>query len=238
MEAALEEARRVMFSVVASVLGKTGIKPKVMDILVFNCSLFFPHSLLSTMVVNKFEFLNFNLSGMGCSASLLSIDLILARDLLQVHPNSNALVVSTEIITPNSYSGKQRSMLLPNCIFRMGGAAILLSNKSCDRQRAKYRLLHVVRTHMGGIRLLDSWRIPPQRPHCSGWQSHEDEHRGHRVASPPSIREAPLPHHFHCSKAVGTSSRRLMINHSRIATWHTLIGHRACGIIAHTSGGC
>lgn len=37
-------------------------------------------------------------------------------------------------------------MLVPNCIFRANGAAILLSNKSKDSWRAKYELKHVVRT--------------------------------------------------------------------------------------------
>lgn len=37
-------------------------------------------------------------------------------------------------------------MLVPNCIFRSNGAAILLSNKSTDSWRAKYELQHVVRT--------------------------------------------------------------------------------------------
>jgi 3-ketoacyl-CoA synthase len=36
-------------------------------------------------------------------------------------------------------------MLLSNCLFRMGGAAILLSNKIRDRRRSKYKLLHTVR---------------------------------------------------------------------------------------------
>jgi len=66
-----------------------------------------------------------------------------------VHPNSNALVVSTEIITPNFYQGSRRDMLLPNCLFRMGAAAILLSNRRREARRAKYRLVHVVRTHKG-----------------------------------------------------------------------------------------
>ncbi|KAL6123988.1 hypothetical protein ACLB2K_076504 [Fragaria x ananassa] len=38
-------------------------------------------------------------------------------------------------------------LLLPNCIFRCGGAAVLLSNKSKDRSWSKYELVHTVRTH-------------------------------------------------------------------------------------------
>ncbi|KAJ6762658.1 3-KETOACYL-COA SYNTHASE [Salix purpurea] len=44
---------------------------------------------------------------------------------------------------------KVKSMLLANCLFRMGGAAILLSNRKSDRQIAKYELQHLVRTHLG-----------------------------------------------------------------------------------------
>ncbi|XP_078444723.1 3-ketoacyl-CoA synthase 6-like [Wolffia australiana] len=151
MEAARAEAEMVIFSALDSLFQRTGLKPKDIDILIVNCSLFSPTPSLSAMVINKYKMRSniksFNLSGMGCSAGLISIDL--ARDLLQVHRNSNAVVVSTEIITPNWYAGNQRSMLLPNCLFRMGGAAILLSNHRRDRSRAKYRLVHVVRTHKG-----------------------------------------------------------------------------------------
>ncbi|KAK8363557.1 hypothetical protein V6Z11_A03G172800 [Gossypium hirsutum] len=151
MEAARGEAEVVIFSAMDSLFKKTGLKPKDIDILIVNCSLFSPTPSLSAMVINKYKLRSniksFNLSGMGCSAGLISIDL--ARDLLQVHPNSNAVVVSTEIITPNYYQGKERAMLLPNCLFRMGGAAILLSNRRSERRRAKYRLVHVVRTHKG-----------------------------------------------------------------------------------------
>ncbi len=52
----------------------------------------------------------------------------------QVYPNSTALVVSTENITQNWYFGEERSMLIPNCLFRIGGAAMVLSNK-CVRFR-------------------------------------------------------------------------------------------------------
>lgn len=40
-------------------------------------------------------------------------------------------------------------MLVPNCLFRVGAAAAVLSNKITDSWRAKYELKHVVRTHMG-----------------------------------------------------------------------------------------
>lgn len=57
--------------------------------------------------------------------------------LLQVYPNSTALVVSTENITQNWYFGEERSMLIPNCLFRIGGAAMVLSNRfvQCDVQQ-------------------------------------------------------------------------------------------------------
>lgn len=66
-----------------------------------------------------------------------------------MYGNSYAVVVSTENITLNWYFGNNRSMLLSNCIFRMGGAAILLSNRRRERWRSKYELVHTVRTHKG-----------------------------------------------------------------------------------------
>ncbi|KAL8493499.1 hypothetical protein ACS0TY_024639 [Phlomoides rotata] len=148
---AREEAELVIFSAMDALFLKTGLKPSDIDIFILNCSLFSPTPSLTAMVINKYKLRSniksFNLSGMGCSASLISIDL--AKDLLQQYPNSNAVVLSTEILTLNSYTGTERAMLLPNCLFRMGAAAILLSNRWVDRRRAKYRLVHVVRTHNG-----------------------------------------------------------------------------------------
>ncbi|KAK4388956.1 3-ketoacyl-CoA synthase 10 [Sesamum angolense] len=69
--------------------------------------------------------------------------------MLQANPNNYAVVVSTEMVGYNWYPGKDRSMLIPNCYFRMGCAAMLLSNRHRDHRRAKYRLEHIVRTHKG-----------------------------------------------------------------------------------------
>ncbi|XP_072974414.1 3-ketoacyl-CoA synthase 11-like [Typha angustifolia] len=151
MAEARKEAEMVMFGALDELLAKTNLKPKDIGILIVNCSLFNPTPSLSAMVVNHYKLrgniISYNLGGMGCSAGILSIDL--AKDLLRAHPNTNAVVISTENITLNWYFGNNRSMLVSNCLFRMGGAAILLSNKSSDRRRSKYQLVHTVRTHKG-----------------------------------------------------------------------------------------
>lgn len=84
---------------------------------------------------------------MGCSAGVIAVGL--AQRLLAGEPNSRALVVSTENITLNWYSGNERSMLIPNTLFRMGGAGVLLTNRASDRWTAKYSLEHIVRVHLG-----------------------------------------------------------------------------------------
>lgn len=151
MAEARAEAETVIFTTVDALLEKTGVKPEDIDILIVNCSLFNPTPSLSSMIVNHYKLKpsikTYNLGGMGCSAGLISIDL--AKHLLKARPNSYALVFSTENITQNWYFGNDRSMLMCNCIFRMGGAAVLLSNKAKDRRVAKYELVHTVRTHKG-----------------------------------------------------------------------------------------
>lgn len=145
------EADEVMFGALDSLFEKTGVEPSDVGILIVNCSLFNPVPSLSSMIVNHYKLRDdiktYNLGGMGCSAGLISIEL--AKNLLKANPNSYAVVVSTENITQNWYSGNDRSMLLCNCLFRMGGAAVLLSNKARDRSRSKYELVHLVRTHKG-----------------------------------------------------------------------------------------
>jgi len=151
MANARKEAEVVMFGTIDDLLAKLGLTPKDIDILIVNCSLFNPTPSLTAMIVNHYKMKSniqaYNLAGMGCSASAISINL--AKDLLQYHKNCNALVVSTENITQNFYLGNQKGMMISNMLFRVGGAAMLLSNKRKDFWRAKYQLKHVVRTHRG-----------------------------------------------------------------------------------------
>ncbi|KAF5955798.1 hypothetical protein HYC85_008654 [Camellia sinensis] len=151
MAAAREEAEMVMYGALDNLFANTSIKPKDIGVLVVNCSLFNPTPSLSAMIINKYKLRgnirSFNLGGMGCSAGVIAIDL--AKDMLLVHRNTLAVVVSTENMTQNWYFGNKKSMLIPNCLFRVGGSAVLLSNKYADRRRAKYKLVHVVRTHKG-----------------------------------------------------------------------------------------
>lgn len=173
MEDAREESRMVLFSCLDGLFERTGVHPSDVDILIVNCaplslclsspprvsniwlsaagSLFNPTPSLSAMVVNKYKMRtnvrSFNLAGMGCSAGVIAVDL--AKDLLQVHKNAIAVVCSFENITQNWYLGVEKSMLVTNTLFRMGGAAIMLSNRSSLASRAKYRLYATVRVHKG-----------------------------------------------------------------------------------------
>eukprot|EP00250_Pteridium_aquilinum_P011416 c20051_g1_i1 orf=125-1558(+) len=149
MEYSREEARTVFFTLLDDLFAKTFVDPSDIGILILNCCLFYPSPSLSAMLVNRYKMRasikTFNISGMGCAASLLSIDM--ARHLLQVHSESYALVVSSENMSGRDYTGDKRSMLIANCLFRTGGAAALLSNRHADRNRSKYRLLHTMRTN-------------------------------------------------------------------------------------------
>ncbi|OIV96444.1 hypothetical protein TanjilG_09871 [Lupinus angustifolius] len=145
------EASMVMFGALDELFEKTRIRPKDIGVLVVNCSIFNPTPSLSAMIINHYKMrgniLSYNLGGMGCSAGIIAVDL--ARDILQSNPNNYAVVVSTEMVGFNWYQGKERSMLIPNCFFRMGCSALLLSNRRRDYSRGKYRLEHIVRTHKG-----------------------------------------------------------------------------------------
>ncbi|CAJ1961692.1 unnamed protein product [Sphenostylis stenocarpa] len=146
-----QEVSMVMFGAITDLLAATKVKPKDIKILIVNCGILNTTPSLSSMVVNHFKLRHdihsFNLGGMGCGAGITAIDL--AKDLLDAYPRTYALVVSTEAVSSTWYSGNDIHMQLPNCFFRMGAAAIMLSNFPLDRWRAKYELKQLVRTHKG-----------------------------------------------------------------------------------------
>ncbi|CAG7907266.1 hypothetical protein BRARA_D01590 [Brassica rapa] len=149
MKEGREEASMMIFGALDELFEKTRVKPKDVGVLVVNCSIFNPTPSLSAMVINHYKMrgniLSYNLGGMGCSAGIIAVDL--ARDMLQSNPNSYAVVVSTEMVGYNWYVGRDKSMVIPNCFFRMGCSAVMLSNRRRDFRHAKYRLEHIVRTH-------------------------------------------------------------------------------------------
>ncbi len=53
----------------------------------------------------------------------------------QATPNTTCLVVNHENITWNYYRGRDRAFLLAGALFRVGGAAALLSNR-CGKHLA------------------------------------------------------------------------------------------------------
>ncbi|KAF8055276.1 KCS1 [Scenedesmus sp. PABB004] len=140
------------FGAIQELLEKTGVKPRQVGCVIVNSSLFNPTPSLAACIMNHFKMssrtINYNLGGMGCSASLVAIDL--ARQVLATLPESYVLVVSHENITNNWYPGNDRSMLLPNCIFRCNGAAMLLTNRRAEAARSKYELAHLVRVNLAG----------------------------------------------------------------------------------------
>lgn len=140
-----EEAAMVMYGAIDQLLGATRNRPKDIRILIVNCGILNTTPSLSAMIINHYKLSqnieSFNLGGMGCAAGIIAIDL--AKDLLAAYPGSYALVLSTEVVCSAWYDGKERDMLLPNCFFRMGAAAMLLSNHRLHRWRAKYELKQV-----------------------------------------------------------------------------------------------
>jgi hypothetical protein len=88
-------------------------------------------------VAHLFKADNSDFCSLACAPAAGVIALDLAKELLELHPESYALVVSHENITNNYYGGKDKSMLICNvsaanagCICcTAGNAALLLSGQ-------------------------------------------------------------------------------------------------------------
>ncbi|XP_057805229.1 3-ketoacyl-CoA synthase 19-like [Salvia miltiorrhiza] len=147
----LQELDHIFFQTLDNLFAKSRVSPQHIDILVVNVSLLSPSPSLSSRIINRYnmrpDIKAFNLAGMGCSASLIAVDLV--RQLFKTYKNKLAIVVSTESLGPNWYAGVDKSMMLSNCLFRSGGCSMLLTNRSEFRDAAIFKLKHLVRTHFG-----------------------------------------------------------------------------------------
>ncbi|XP_062181810.1 3-ketoacyl-CoA synthase 6-like [Phragmites australis] len=146
IEASREEAELVIFSAVDKVFARTTLNPADIDTVIVTCSFTTLTPVFADVVVNRYKLRSdvqsVNLSGMGCSGALICIGL--AKKLLQVAPpGKHVLIVATEILSSMLYDGTKREMLVPNVLFRMGAAAMIMSNSP---ERARFRLGPIVRT--------------------------------------------------------------------------------------------
>ncbi|XP_010253345.1 PREDICTED: 3-ketoacyl-CoA synthase 12-like [Nelumbo nucifera] len=162
------EMEEFFFDTLDKLFCKTGLSPSQIDVLVVNVSMLALQPSLTTRVVNHFKMREdvkvYNISGMGCSASLISINLV--QNIFKSYNKAFALVVTSEAIGPHWYTGNDRSMILSNCLFRSGGCCILLTNNPSLRHRAMFRLKCLVRTHLGASD--DAYECAMQREDAKG----------------------------------------------------------------------
>ncbi|XP_008461612.2 3-ketoacyl-CoA synthase 19-like isoform X1 [Cucumis melo] len=148
---AVAEMDDIIFDTLDKLFAKTLVSPSDIKILVVSVSLFSPSPCLTSRIVNRYKMREdikaFNLSGMGCSASIVAIDLV--NNLFKCYDNSYAIVVATESMGPNWYVGKEKQMVLSNCLFRSGGCSMLFTNKRELKHQAMLKLNCLVRTHLG-----------------------------------------------------------------------------------------
>ncbi|KAL5726303.1 very-long-chain 3-oxoacyl-CoA synthase [Ranunculus cassubicifolius] len=147
---AIMEMEEFFYQTLDSLFSKSSISPSDIDVLVVNVSSLAPTPSLSARIVNHYKMREdikvYNLSGMGCSASIISLNLVQSH--FETYKNLYALILTSESIAPNWYQGNEKSMMLTNILFRSAGSAILLSNKPSLKHKAMFKLKHLVRTHL------------------------------------------------------------------------------------------
>ncbi|KAL7719663.1 3-ketoacyl-CoA synthase [Entamoeba marina] len=149
MKLCREEVMDVMKLACDEAFESTGIKPQEVDCVITSCTFFNPTPSISAMLMNHYKMKqtckNYHLGGQGCAASVIAVDL--AKDYLAAHSNSVVLIFSTENITSSMYTGEDKSRLLYYTLFRSGGGAVILSNKSKHKKIARYELETTVSVH-------------------------------------------------------------------------------------------
>ncbi|BAT93593.1 hypothetical protein LR48_Vigan02g268500 [Vigna angularis] len=169
-----EEIDEIMFDTLDNLFKKTAISPSEIDILVVNVSLFSPAPSLTARVINRYKMREnvkaFNLTGMGCSASVIAIDVV--QQLFKTYKNSVGIVVSTQDIGAHWYCGTDKKMMFSNCLFRSGGCTVMLTNKGSLKGRSILKLKHVERTQ---------YSADDDAYNCCIHMEDEQGYLGHRV---------------------------------------------------------
>ncbi|CAI9265131.1 unnamed protein product [Lactuca saligna] len=146
----LSELESVFYDTLDRIFARSKISPSQVDILVVNVSLLSTVPSLTSRIINHYKMRSdikaFNLIGMGCSASLVAIDLV--QHLFKTQKKKIAIVVSTEAMSAHWYCGRERSMMLSNCLFRVGGCSMLLTNDRARKNQSILKLKCMVRTHL------------------------------------------------------------------------------------------
>ncbi|KAL4576388.1 hypothetical protein LXL04_012481 [Taraxacum kok-saghyz] len=147
----ISELDAVFFETLDALFARSKITPSQIDILVVTVSLLSTVPSLASRIINRYNMRSdikaFNIAGMGCSASLVGIDMV--QHMFNTQKNKIAIVVSTESMSSHWYCGTEKSMMLSNCIFREGGGSILLTNDNARKNQAILKLKSMVRTHLG-----------------------------------------------------------------------------------------
>lgn len=147
----LSEMDAIIYDTLDCIFSRSNISPSEIDILVVNVCLLPAVPSLTSRIINHYKMRQdvkaYNLTGMGCSASLIAIHLI--QQLFKTQKKRLAIVVSSESTAANYYPGKERSMMLSNCLFRVGGCSMLLTNDSARKKQAILKLKCAVRSHIG-----------------------------------------------------------------------------------------
>lgn len=148
---AIDEMEEMFEYTIGRLFRRSGISPSEIDVLVVNISMLACVPSLSSRIVNRYKLREdvktYNLCGMGCSASLVSLNIV--ESIFKSKKNQLALVVTSESLTPNWYIGNDKSMILSNCLFRTGGCTMILTNKPSLADKCMLKLKCLVRTHHG-----------------------------------------------------------------------------------------
>jgi len=148
LEDAREEVSYIAFQIIESILKKNNLLATDIDLLV-TCSSFSPIPTVSSLVVNHFKMkedvITYNIGSMGCSSSLIGMEI--AQNYLKLNSDKKALILNVDSTCDLWYSGNDFHLLLADVLFKTGGVVALLSDSKCN---AQFKFEHdIVRSHFG-----------------------------------------------------------------------------------------